>query len=157
FAKKWGGAWGAADEAIGELRKLLGEARNDISDGVIKWKDVVKLTPDKLPLAQSPFQVRMTVSRKTAQGDGDDKDDLGMPLRAWTYVHVLVHSVILAWGDKELIPKAKRANEVTTANWNFQNDKSDKNAVVTEINTAVNDAEAALLKKLQDEYAKHNG
>jgi hypothetical protein len=126
WVKKWGAdLWGVADDTYENFMTLLDAGDTDIRTGKLVWKDHVKLTggekvpssaaaaafPDKLLTAQfSPYQVRMTVSARAKKEDPEGSkgpDKLGYPLFAWTYAHVLVHSMKLAWGDKALLKQSR--------------------------------------------------
>ncbi|HEX4945612.1 MAG TPA: hypothetical protein VFZ34_02965 [Blastocatellia bacterium] len=54
---------------------------------------------------RSPYQVRFSVSGRANPGDSADKDRFGFPQNAWTYAHVVVRKLILAWGPSTLIPR----------------------------------------------------
>jgi hypothetical protein len=72
-------------------------------DGSLNWEEHVRINhadfPDGiLTVRHSPYQLKMTVN------DGQvGPEQLGYPLIAWTYIHVLVDSVELIWGDESLL------------------------------------------------------
>lgn len=61
---------------------------------------------DGVPVVpHSPYRLKFTVSARASSADPEEKDRYGFPRAAWTYVHVLVKEIKLAWGKEELIPK----------------------------------------------------
>jgi hypothetical protein len=72
-------------------------------DGSLDWEEHVRITHPDFPdgiltVRHSPYQLKMTIN------DGQvGTEKLGYPLIAWTYIHVLVDSVELMWGDESLL------------------------------------------------------
>lgn len=115
WTKRWGGAWGDADAAIDDLPL---EEDGERWKAKLAWKDAVTVPPSAahpdglLTLAGSPYQVRLTVSGRATQDDPPSNDRFAYPMVAWTYLHVLSHSVEVAWGDAAWIDYAAQRQDL---------------------------------------------
>jgi hypothetical protein len=110
WSQHYGAAWGG--DAPKSIDDLPLEAEGEKWMGALPWKDTVKVTasdahPDGLlTLAGSPYQLRLTVSGRATADDPASNDRFAYPMTAWTYLHVLSHSVPISWGDPAWIDYA---------------------------------------------------
>lgn len=108
---RWGNSWGAdGAKPLSELPLALEEK---LLVGELAWKDVVKPAPSAacpdglLTLAGSPYQLRLTVSGCDTPADAPDGDRWAYPSTAWTWVHVLSHSIKLGWGEPDWLDRTR--------------------------------------------------
>jgi hypothetical protein len=101
----WGGAWGTEDAPIGDLPAEPGKLPT-LFRGELPWSSVKLENEELFPhgvltTAHSPYQLRLTVSGKTAEDDPAERDEFAYPMVGWTYAHILVHSLRVQGGDRE--------------------------------------------------------
>lgn len=108
WTRAWGGAWEKKDAEVGELPGEacgVGEWKGSIPWSEVKVDTALKIGeetafPDGVLTAlRSPYQLRLVVSGKKAKEDPPEADRYAYPSVAWTYVHVLLHSITVEAGD----------------------------------------------------------
>ncbi|MBX3469475.1 MAG: hypothetical protein KF878_21585 [Planctomycetes bacterium] len=94
------------------VEDLLGEEKEAVREGSLPFADVKPegqaAFPDGLlTLAGSPYQLRLTVSGRAGADPKLSGDKYAYPMTAWTYVHVLAHSIEVRWGDMDWLERAR--------------------------------------------------
>jgi hypothetical protein len=108
WTKAWGGAWEKKDA---EIDALPGEVKGQEWVGEVPWSDVTvdsslqldgaAAFPDGvLTAVRSPYQLRLAVSGRKTKDDPPEQDRYAYPSVAWTYVHVLLHSIVIEPGEQ---------------------------------------------------------